>query len=146
MAVPHHVLIGETSLYSPYCSILFNTPPFSLVPRPRPPREGKGVVTIAHFLVCAKSAVLFSRQPIRLLCLKISCDIKRPRTTDQFHNIIISHRECHMIVRYCYTVYLQLLNQHNQEFRPYSPDPLSRGAREGSGNETIFPYVLLVTY
>ena len=38
-----------------------------------------------------------------------------------------------MIVRFCYAVYLQLLNQHNQEFRPYS---LSRGAREGSGNET----------
>ena len=43
-----------------------------------------------------------------------------------------------MIVRFCYAVYLQLLNQHNQEFRPYIPDPLSRGAR-GSGNETTFP-------
>ena len=41
-----------------------------------------------------------------------------------------------MTVRFCYAVYLQLLNQHNQEFRPYIPDPLSRGAREGSGNET----------
>ena len=41
-----------------------------------------------------------------------------------------------MIVRFCYAVYLQLLNQHNPEFRPWSPDPLSRGAREGSGNET----------
>ena len=50
----------------------------SLVPRPRPPGEGKGLVTIARFLVCAESAVLFSRQPIRLLDLKISCDIKRP--------------------------------------------------------------------
>ena len=40
--------------------------------------EGKGLVTIARFLVCAESAVLFSRQPIRLLGLKISCDIKRP--------------------------------------------------------------------
>ena len=50
----------------------------SLVPRPCPPGEGKGLVTIACFLVCAKSAVLFSRQPIRLLGLKISCDIKRP--------------------------------------------------------------------
>ena len=50
----------------------------SLVPRPRPPGEGKGLVTIARFLVCAESAVLFSRQPIRLLGLKISCDIKRP--------------------------------------------------------------------
>ena len=49
----------------------------SLVPRPRPPGEGKGLVTIARFLVCAESAVLFSRQPIRLLGLKISCDIKR---------------------------------------------------------------------
>ena len=38
-----------------------------------------------------------------------------------------------MIVRFCYAVYLQLLNQHNQEFRPYIPDPLSRGAREGLG-------------
>ena len=25
-----------------------------------------------------------------------------------------------MIVRFCYAVYLQLLNQHNQEFRPYT--------------------------
>ena len=50
----------------------------SLVPRPRPPGEGKGLVTIARFLVCAESAVLFSRQPIRLLGLKISCDIKCP--------------------------------------------------------------------
>ena len=69
----------------------------SLLPRPRPPGEGKdlvscpdpalqgaregfgnetrkGLVTIARFLVCAESAVLFSRQPIRLLGLKISCD------------------------------------------------------------------------
>ena len=50
----------------------------SLVPRPCPPGEGKGLVTIARFLVCAESAILFSRQPIRLLGLKISCDIKRP--------------------------------------------------------------------
>ena len=50
----------------------------SLVPRPRPTGEGKGLVTIARFLVCAESAVLFSRQPIRLLGLKISCDIKHP--------------------------------------------------------------------
>ena len=41
-----------------------------------------------------------------------------------------------MIVGFCYAVCLQLLNQHNQEFRRYSPDPLSRGAREGSGNKT----------
>ena len=38
-----------------------------------------------------------------------------------------------MIVRFCYAVYLQLLNQHNQEFRLYIPDPLLRGAREGLG-------------
>ena len=31
----------------------------SFVPRPRPPREGKGLVTIARFLVCAESAVFF---------------------------------------------------------------------------------------
>ena len=38
-----------------------------------------------------------------------------------------------MIVRFCYAVYLQLLKQHNQEFRPYIQDPLSHGAREGLG-------------
>ena len=45
-----------------------------------------------------------------------------------------------MIVRFYYAVYLQLLNQHNQEFRLYSPDPLLCGAREGSGNETNSVY------
>ena len=45
-----------------------------------------------------------------------------------------------MIVRFCYAVYLQPLNQHNQEFRPYIPDPLSRGAREGLGTRLRSDY------
>ena len=52
-----------------------------------------------------------------------------------------------MIVRFCYAVYLQLLNQHNQEFRPIIPDPLSRGAREGLGTRlTVVTLVLCYLY
>ena len=57
---------------------------------------------------------------------------KASKTADWFRNLI-GHGFYHMIVRFCYAVYLQLLNQHNQEFRPYIPDPLSHGAREGLG-------------
>ena len=67
-----------TSDYTRTITNIEHQPIGSLVPRPRLPGEGKGLVTIARFLVCAESAVLFSRQPIRLLGLKISCDIKRP--------------------------------------------------------------------
>ena len=102
----------QTCLSSVNMRDLTIIPTVSLVPRPRPPGEGKGLVTIARFLVCAEPAVLFSRQPIRLLGLKISCDVKRPCTADWFRNL----NGCgahHMIVRFCYAVYLQLLNQHN---------------------------------
>ena len=40
-----------------------------------------------------------------------------------------------MIVRFCYAVYLELLNQHNQEFRPYTILSFARSKGE-SGNET----------
>ena len=116
---PRRACAGVTVVVSCVClSVCYRSSCFSvsLVPRPRPPGEGKGLVTIARFLVCAESAVLFSRQPIRLLGLKISCDIKRPRTADWFRNLN-GRGAHHMIVRFCYAVYLQLLNQHNQEFR-----------------------------
>ena len=42
-----------------------------------------------------------------------------------------------MIVRFCYAVYLQQLNQHNQEFRPYNyTGPSFARSTGGSGNET----------
>ena len=88
-----------------------------------------------------RSEFLVVLNPIRLLGLKISCDLKRLRTADQFC-ILIRRRAYHMIVRFCYTVYLQLLNQHNQEFRPYIPDPLSCGAREGLGTRLESSYLL----
>ena len=47
--------------------------------------EGKGLVTIAGFLVCADSAVLISRKPIRLQVLNMSFDnyiSTRARTID----------------------------------------------------------------
>ena len=34
----------------------------------------KGLVTIARFLICADSAVLISRKPIRMQVLNLSCD------------------------------------------------------------------------
>ena len=46
----------------------------SLVPRPHPSAREKGLVTIARFLLCAESAVLNSRKPIRLHVLDLSCD------------------------------------------------------------------------
>ena len=47
---------------------------YSFVPRPHPSAREKGLVTIARFLVCAESAVLNSRKPIRLQVLDLSCD------------------------------------------------------------------------
>ena len=45
----------------------------SLVPTPHPSAREKGLVTITRFLVCADSAVLNSRKPIRLQVLDLSC-------------------------------------------------------------------------
>ena len=43
-------------------------------PDPTPSAREKGLVTIARFLVCADSAVLISRKPIRTQVSNMSCD------------------------------------------------------------------------
>ena len=47
----------------------------SLVPRPRPHKEEKGLVTIERYLGCAESAVLLLGKPIRLQFSYIPRDI-----------------------------------------------------------------------
>ena len=47
----------------------------SLVPRPRPPKEEKGLVTVEQFLGCADSAVLVLGKPIRSLYVTVARDL-----------------------------------------------------------------------
>ena len=68
-----------------------------------------------------------------MLGLEILCDVKCFQTAKQLQNLIRCGPYHIMIVRLCYTVYIQLLTQHNQEFQPYIPHPLSCGVWEDLG-------------
>ena len=68
--------------------------------------------------------------PIGLLGLKMSCD----KVSDLFHSLI-GCGGYHVIVRFCYAVYLQLLKTQPRLPTLYTRPSFAR-SKGGSGNET----------
>ena len=76
--------------------------------------------------------------PIRLVDLKLSCDMKVISNADRFCTCTVQQKGSgnHMTVRLNYAIYTHMLIQHNQEIGRGIPDPPSCGGTSGSGNET----------